>query len=139
MTAFRVDCSLSGGMTAADRILAGSDCTAILAMADILAMGIYVRCAEAGIGIPADLSVAAFDDIQLARVLKPGLTTVSQPGHKKGSEAGRLALSLLEGGAPQQVVMTTALQIRASVGQVPAVGRLSAGSPLVVSTAKAGV
>ncbi|OHD76388.1 MAG: hypothetical protein A3J97_04810 [Spirochaetes bacterium RIFOXYC1_FULL_54_7] len=119
MRTFRVDCSLSGGMAAADKVLAGTGCTAILAMADILAMGIYVRCSEAGIRIPVDLSVAAFDGIQLSRILQPGLTTISQPGFEKGSEAGRVILSLLDGGPVRQVLMPTTLQVRASVGQVP--------------------
>jgi DNA-binding LacI/PurR family transcriptional regulator len=121
---FRVDCSLSGGMEAADQVLAGCGCTAILVMADILAMGIYVRCAETGIRIPADLSVAAFDDIQLSRILQPGLTTISQPGSGKGSEAGRVILSLLQGGPIQQVLMPATLQIRASVGRVPVMGQV---------------
>ena len=115
----RVECSLAGGMAAADRVLDGTGCTAILAMADIVAMGIYVRCAELGIRIPADLSVAAFDDILLSRILQPGLTTISQPGFAKGSEAGRIIHSLLDGGPIEQVQMLVALQVRASVGQVP--------------------
>ena len=118
---FRVACSLSGGMAAADMVLAGSGCTAIVAMADILAMGIYARCAKTGIRIPEDLSVAAFDDIQLSSVLQPGLTTISQPGFEKGSEAGRVLLSLLHGGQDLQVQMPTSLRIRASVGPIPEV------------------
>jgi alanine racemase len=121
---YRVDCSLSGGMEAADQVLAGSGSSAVLVMADILALGIYARCAETGIRIPADLSVASFDDIQLSCILQPGLTTISQPGFEKGREAGRVILSLLGGGPIQQVLMPATLQVRASVGQVPVVGRV---------------
>ena len=115
---FRGDSSLSGGMTAADKVLNSTDCTVILAMADILAMGIYIRCAERGIHIPAGLSVAAFDDIQFTQILMPGLTTISQSGFAKGTEAGRIIHSLLDGGPIEQVLMPATLQVRASVGQV---------------------
>ena len=116
---FRVDSSFSGGMAAADKVLNNTDCTAILAMADILAMGIYARCADRGILIPASMSVAAFDDIQISQILKPGLTTISQSGFAKGTEAGRIIHSLLDGGPIEQVLMPATLQVRSSVGQAP--------------------
>jgi LacI family transcriptional regulator len=47
--------------------------------------------AERGLRVPEDLSVAGFDDIDLARATRPRLTTVRQPL----AEMGRMAVSLL--------------------------------------------
>jgi len=53
--------------------------TAILAGNDLCALGTLAAAREAGISVPAELSVVGFDDIALARVVTPPLTTVRQP------------------------------------------------------------
>ncbi|MDA0166949.1 LacI family DNA-binding transcriptional regulator [Solirubrobacter ginsenosidimutans] len=87
--------------------------TAIIALADELALGVIDAAAERGIAVPAELSVAGFDDIPAA---SPGLTTVRQPHARKGSEAVRL---LLDPGAEASVLLPTELVIRASTAPAP--------------------
>ena len=69
--------------------------TAVLAMSDALASGVIREAVERGIQVPGELSVVGFDDVPLARLTEPPLTTVSQPTEHKGELAAR---SLLEAG-----------------------------------------
>ncbi|HYG56936.1 MAG TPA: LacI family DNA-binding transcriptional regulator [Symbiobacteriaceae bacterium] len=65
--------------------------TAIFAGNDLMAMGVMRAADEAGLSVPEDLSLVGFDDIQMAGLLRPGLTTVHQPAY----DMGRLAMSML--------------------------------------------
>lgn len=67
--------------------------TAILAVNDTVAAGVYEAIADAGLRIPADISVAAYDDTPLATDLSPKLTTVHVPLEQLGREALRAALA----------------------------------------------
>jgi DNA-binding LacI/PurR family transcriptional regulator len=90
--------------------------TAILAISDIVALGVLDAAAERGISVPGDLSVAGFDDIPEAATATPALTTVRQPHHRKGAEAVRL---LLADDPAQNVLLPTELVVRASTGPAP--------------------
>jgi DNA-binding LacI/PurR family transcriptional regulator len=86
--------------------------TAILAMSDVLALGVLEAAAERGIGVPGDLSVVGFDDIPQAAAA--ALTTVSQPHEEKGRAAVRL---LVAGADPaDSVLLPCELVVRASTG-----------------------
>jgi DNA-binding LacI/PurR family transcriptional regulator len=90
--------------------------TAILALSDLLALGVLEAAAERGISVPGQLSVTGFDDIPEAAQATPSLTTVRQPHQRKGAEAVRL---LLADGPPQNVLLPTELVVRASTGPAP--------------------
>jgi DNA-binding LacI/PurR family transcriptional regulator len=90
--------------------------TAILALADMLAIGVLEAAAERGISVPGQLSVAGFDDIPAAAAVTPALTTVHQPHHQKGAEAVRL---LLADAPAHNVLLPTELVVRASTGPAP--------------------
>jgi DNA-binding LacI/PurR family transcriptional regulator len=53
--------------------------TAIIAATDVMAIGVIHAAYERDINVPGDLSVVGFDDIPLASVSVPGLTTVRMP------------------------------------------------------------
>jgi LacI family transcriptional regulator len=53
--------------------------TAIFATGDLIAFGVMQAAYQKGINIPNELSVVGFDDIYLAKIFIPPLTTVSQP------------------------------------------------------------
>jgi len=97
LRAYRCPGSLDGGRAAAARVLDDGSATAVVAMADIAAMGLYQVCADRGVSIPSDLSVASFDDIEFSSLVRPGLTSVRQPGYMKGYVAARAVLSMLKG------------------------------------------
>jgi len=111
-----VECSLEGGEAAALETLSrGAEApTAILAMADAVALGAYEACKRLGLSIPGDLSVVGFDDIPEAERARPALTTVHQPGRDKGSSAGALVVTLLAGGTATHLTLPTYLVARAS-------------------------
>ena len=90
--------------------------TAILALSDLIAMGVIQSARERGISVPHQLSVTGFDDVPEAALSDPPLTTIRQPLQLKGSEAVRL---LLEGEAAQSVVLPTELVVRASTSPAP--------------------
>ncbi|MEV0570696.1 LacI family DNA-binding transcriptional regulator [Dactylosporangium sp. NPDC050588] len=65
--------------------------TALVGFNDKIAIGILRAAAERGLRVPADLSVAGFDDIDVSRATHPMLTTVRQPL----AELGRMAVTML--------------------------------------------
>jgi LacI family transcriptional regulator len=65
--------------------------TAIFALNDVMAMGVYHAAAELKLALPDDLSIIGFDDIPAARYIVPSLTTVAQPIYRMG-EAAALTL-----------------------------------------------
>ena len=70
----------ASGQEAATRLLASPEPpTAIFASNDLMAFGVMSKARELGYRIPDDLSVSGFDDIPLAGMIWPGLTTMAQP------------------------------------------------------------
>jgi DNA-binding LacI/PurR family transcriptional regulator len=76
--------------------------TAVFARNDFTAMGAMCAARDAGLNIPDDLSIAGFDNVPLAAYTTPPLTTVHQPTKEQGSEAARLLLERIEGGAERE-------------------------------------
>jgi DNA-binding LacI/PurR family transcriptional regulator len=69
--------------------------TAVLAYNDLVAVGILSRLAELGVSVPEQLSVVGFDDIPLAAMVTPPLTTVSLPTMRAGQVAVEVLLDRL--------------------------------------------
>ncbi len=74
--------------------------TALFCYNDMMALGALQRLKQAGLRIPADCSVAGFDDVFVAEYADPPLTTFAQPKHQLGREAAELILNLLKHGPP---------------------------------------
>jgi len=106
-----------GGYQAMQALLALPDRpTAVFAASDIVALGAIRAIQEAGLHIPADISVVGFDDIPLARYLTPGLTTIHIPVMQLGVHAGEMVMQLIHGERPatRRVLLDTHLVIRHS-------------------------
>jgi DNA-binding LacI/PurR family transcriptional regulator len=90
--------------------------TAVFALNDGMAIGVYHAAGRAGVRIPADLSVVGFDDYPLARWLAPPLTTVHQPMREMGAAAARMVVDLMHGATPDitRLELPTRLAVRAS-------------------------
>lgn len=93
---------------------AGSRPTAILTVADIMAVGALHTALAMGVRVPDDLAVIGFDDIPQAQWTTPSLTTVHQPSVEKGEIAAQQLLSLISGEAPSEmnVRLPTTLIVR---------------------------
>ncbi|WP_127530872.1 LacI family DNA-binding transcriptional regulator [Paenibacillus kobensis] len=71
--------------------------TAVFAGDDHIAFGVINALTEAGLRVPADVSVVGFDDQSLASQLRPYLTTVKQPAAAIGVAAADMLLSRIGG------------------------------------------
>ena len=93
--------------------------TAFVATNNFIAIGAYRALQEAGLQVPHDVSLVAFDDIPAALVFNPFLTVVGQPAHEIGRQATNLLLSRLNGGntnPPQEIILPLTMTIRQSSG-----------------------
>jgi LacI family transcriptional regulator len=63
-----------------------------------MAIGALMAARDAGRKVPDDLAVVGFDDIPIARLVSPPLTTVSQSQQKLGNRAVEMILERLQGG-----------------------------------------
>jgi DNA-binding LacI/PurR family transcriptional regulator len=94
--------------------------TAILAMSDVLAIGVLQAASELGVSVPAELSLVGFDDGPTAAMATPPLTTVAQPHEEKGRLAAEWLLDAVEQerGEPQErpprAILPTELVVRES-------------------------
>jgi LacI family transcriptional regulator len=69
--------------------------TALVAFNDISALGAMTALREAGHGVPEDVSVMGFDDIEFASIAYPALTTIRQPLQEMGATAAELLMRKL--------------------------------------------
>lgn len=80
-----------------DRLTAGGAYpTAVICGNDVLGVGAIVRAKERGLKVPHDVSITGFDDIDLAAVVDPPLTTVRVPHRRMGEAAAAALLGLIE-------------------------------------------
>lgn len=78
--------------------------TALICGNDVLAAGAMREARSLGLKVPDDLSVVGFDDIDLAQVIVPALTTVRVPHRRMGTAAAELLVRLIrEGGLVRQI------------------------------------
>lgn len=91
---------------------------AIFAITDLLAIGAMVAIQQAGWRIPQDMAVVGFNDISLASLVTPALTTVTAPAYQMGQEAMRMLQTLITGARPahKHILLPTSLVIRQSCG-----------------------
>jgi LacI family transcriptional regulator, xylobiose transport system transcriptional regulator len=90
--------------------------TAIFAGSDLQALGVLRAAARHGLEVPRDLSVVGYDDIPLARLTTPALTTVHQPLRRMAEEATRLVLKMRAGDQVEatRLDLATSLVVRES-------------------------
>jgi LacI family transcriptional regulator len=84
--------------------------TAIFAVNDMTALGVLKALKARGLTVPDDLSLIGFDDIILAAITDPPLTTIAQPKYKMGRAAMELLISRLDGTKhhnPRQLMLFT--------------------------------
>lgn len=87
--------------------------TAIFSTNDEMAIGIMRAAKEAGIAIPNDMKVVGFDNIRLAELYTPGLTTVSYQQTDMGELAAKLLFQAINGEDPEELkVLPTKLITR---------------------------
>jgi LacI family transcriptional regulator len=106
-----------GGYVGMKHLLAEEPPTAVFVANNLMAMGALRACKESGVRIPHDLSFISFDDLELANLLEPAITTVSRQSTHEGALAMSLLAQRLEGQSsqpPRRCVLETRLSLRAS-------------------------
>jgi LacI family transcriptional regulator len=108
------------GMMAMQRLLSASP-TAVFAANDVMAIGALKALRAVGLKVPQDIALIGFDDIPIASLIEPSLTTVRQPIERMGSMAADLLLNLLQSSLeeevlPHRIILPTELIVRNSCG-----------------------
>jgi LacI family transcriptional regulator len=71
---------------------------------DALAVGAIMRARDMGISVPDDISITGFDDIDVAEIVTPSLTTVHVPHRHMGEAAATLLLNIRAGKPDQKSI-----------------------------------
>jgi DNA-binding LacI/PurR family transcriptional regulator len=82
-----------------------------------VAIGGLKGCRLRNVTVPDDVSIAGYDDIELAKYVTPSLTTIQQPREKMGQLATQLILSLLQGESGHSYKLPPILVKRESTGR----------------------
>ena len=115
------DYGLQQGFDAMQQLLlSGSAPSAVVCGNDYLAAGVLSALDQAGVEVPAQMSVASFNDNEFAPFLHPPLTTVHVPIAEIGQRAGQYLLQRLQGQAVEAPpLLPVRLVVRASTGRPP--------------------
>jgi len=100
----------SGGVAAAD-LTAASGATAVVTFNDLVAIGLMGRLKERGFVLPRQLSVVGIDDLSIAPLISPSLTSVRIPRPQLGSSAVQSLLDVLAGRRPTDGVSHETLPV----------------------------
>lgn len=92
---------IEAGAAALEMLLTRApDLTAVMCGNDVLAVGAIKKAREIGLDVPRDLSITGFDDIELANVVSPALTTVHVPHRDMGRKAATTLIGMM--GSPHE-------------------------------------
>ncbi len=97
------------------------DLTAICAVNDAMALGALRAAQESGKSVPGDLSIIGFDDIPLASLNEPQLTTIRVPKSQMGIEVAQRLLAMLDNPdlVPVEMLVSVELIKRSSTRSLP--------------------
>lgn len=87
------------------------DVEALVCSSDILALGAIFECHKRGVAIPAKLAISGFEDMEIARFVRPTLTTVRIDRHGIGARAAEMLLDRIDGQDIAQPVVDLGYEI----------------------------
>ncbi|TDL33126.1 LacI family transcriptional regulator [Jeotgalibacillus sp. S-D1] len=97
------DYSQQGGYQAAKLLIQQKTLpTGVFVSNDQMAIGALEAFSEAGIEVPQTIQIVGFDDIELAKYIRPSLTTIMQPKFEMGATAAHLIIQHLQGDEPNK-------------------------------------
>jgi LacI family transcriptional regulator len=92
--------------------------TVVMCGNDVLTIGTLKGANSLGIRVPKDVSITGFDDIELAPIADPELTTVHVPHREMGKQAAQMLVDMVNGTPPtKSMELMTRVCIRRSLGQ----------------------
>ncbi len=110
------DFSVAGGFEGMRRLLKlVPDLDGVFVGNDLMSVGAMQAVESVGRRVPEDIAVVGFDDIPIASMTQPPLTTIRQPIEAMGRQMAAMLLDLLRGrSVPQSLVLPTELVRRGS-------------------------
>ena len=104
--------TLRSGREALARLLReGGDIDAVFCSSDLLALGVLTEARVRSLGVPQQLSVIGFGDLQFAADLAPALSTVHIKGDAIGRQAAQFIVDRVEGREVSQRVIDIGFSI----------------------------
>ncbi len=91
----------------------GAPVTGLICLNDRVALGAQQALQEKGLRVPDDVSIASFDDDEIASYLRPALTTARLPYEEMGRQAMQIVLA--EHPEPGERLVEMPLQVRGSI------------------------
>ena len=92
--------------------------TVVMCGNDVLAVGALREAAKMGLRVPDEVSITGFDDIELAEITSPALTTVHVPHREMGQKAASELIDMVEGRSDgQSTCINTHIVSRQSLEQ----------------------
>ena len=114
--------SIEFGRRAAEELLEKKvEFDAIMTGSDLIAIGVISGLLDAGKKIPEEIEVMGFDNIELAEVFRPALSTVSKPHYEMAQHLAKQIIRIIEGeevGLSHMVVEPT-LKLRRTTKERP--------------------
>jgi LacI family transcriptional regulator len=110
--------TVQAGLDAAEEVLA-QKATAIIAHNDLMAIGVIKGMRRSGVRVPDDVSVIGFDNVALAEIVDPALTTVAAPLRAMGVIGIKNLITVIAGVTPSRdpTVLPVKLVVRGSTGR----------------------
>ncbi|OKP94688.1 LacI family DNA-binding transcriptional regulator [Paenibacillus sp. P32E] len=88
----------SGGRAMESILRKAGEATAVFAASDEMAIGALSAALKHGLNVPEDISIMGYDDLKLAQMVTPPLTTVRQPLYEMGKIASEKLIRMIETG-----------------------------------------
>lgn len=109
-----------GGYEAALALLSERpDIDGLVCYNDLVAVGALRACAGLGAVVPDDIAIVGCDDIMVAGLLSPALTTLRVPKYDIGASAARMVLDRIGGGGGEnEILLQPELIVRESAPRV---------------------
>jgi LacI family transcriptional regulator len=120
LTLIETPYAIENGETAFREVMAAApDTTAVMCVNDVLAIGALRAAREMGLSVPRDVSITGFDDIEIAMLAEPALTTVHVPHREMGRRAAQMLIAMMrDNDTPESVKLPTDIRLRRSLGNV---------------------
>lgn len=95
--------------------------TVVMCGNDVLAVGALTAARDMGLSVPEDVSITGFDDIELARIVTPQITTVHVPHGEMGRRAAEALIDIVEKRRTgTSVQLKSSIQLRGSLLELTA-------------------
>jgi LacI family transcriptional regulator len=92
--------------------------SAVVCGDELYAYGVLRACRRLGVGVPAELSVVGFNDLEYSALMDPPLTSVNLSARRLGVEAARMLQRYIRTRrAPSSQTLAASLVVRGSTGR----------------------